>query len=129
MRLLLDTHAVLWAVTRPAQLSETVRVLLTDASNDVLVSTSSLWEMSIKHHLGKLAQAGPLLADFPAVAARLKAYVLPIEPSHAILAGQLDWSHRDPFDRMLAAQATLEHATLISCDQAFVSYALVERLW
>ncbi|OLV18453.1 hypothetical protein BOO71_0005500 [Deinococcus marmoris] len=81
------------------------------------------WELSIKFHMGKLPSAAPLLADFPAVAARLGADVLDISPAHAIRAGALEWTHRDPFDRMLVAQALEEGLRLVTLDGHITGFA------
>lgn len=129
MKLLLDTHTVLWATTQPSLLSATAQTVITDDSNEVLVSSVVAWELSIKHHLGKLPEAAPLLADFPTVIASLAARVVPVEPRHGVLAGGLSWSHRDPFDRMLAAQATIEGAALVGRDAAFDTLAGLRRVW
>ena len=103
MRLLLDTHVLLWAVSGDARLPPALAAQLRAPDNALLVSTVSAWELSIKVHLGKLPGAAPVLSDFPAVVARLGAEVLNITPAHAIRAGALDWAHRDPFDPMLVA--------------------------
>ena len=129
MRVLLDTHAVLWAMTQPSLLPDSVQVLLLDDSTETLVSATVAWELSIKHRSGKLPEAAPLLADFSAVTTSLGATILPIEISHAILAGALDWEHRDPFDRMLAAQAMLAGAVLISRDKAFDAVPGLRLSW
>ncbi|MCL2849120.1 MAG: type II toxin-antitoxin system VapC family toxin [Micrococcales bacterium] len=129
MRLLLDTHTVLWATTQPALLSPTARTVIADTSNEVLVSAVVAWELSIKHHLGKLPEAAPLLADFPTVVVSLAAQTLPVEPRHGVLAGGLLWSHKDPFDRMLAAQATIEGAVLVGRDATFDAVPGLARVW
>ena len=129
MKLLLDTHTVLWAITQPTLLSPTARTVITDISNEVLLSAVVPWELSIKHHLGKLPEAAPLLADFPTVVISLAARTLPVEPRHGVLAGSLSWEHRDPFDRMLAAQATLEGAVLVGKDPAFDVLSGLRRIW
>ena len=129
MKALLDTHAVLWAMTQPTLLGGAARTLLLDDSTEVLLSTVVAWELSIKHHAGKLPEAAPLLAGFPTVIASLVATVVPIGLSHAVLAGGLDWAHRDPVDRMLAAQAISQGAALISRDAVFDTLPGLRRLW
>ncbi|MDR1186275.1 MAG: type II toxin-antitoxin system VapC family toxin [Bifidobacteriaceae bacterium] len=129
MRLLLDTHAVLWAMTEPRLLGQTAELLILDPVNEVLLSAVVPWELSIKRHSGKLAVAAPVLADFPAVIAALAATPLAIDHRHAILAGDLSWDHKDPFDRMLGAQAALEGATLISRDPVFDTLPGTRRVW
>ena len=125
----MDTHTVLWATTQPSLLSPTAEAVLTDQTNEVLVSAVVAWELSIKYHLGKLPEAAPLIADFPTVVSSLAARVLAVEPQHGVLAGSLSWPHRDPFDRMLAAQATTEAALLVGRDEAFDSLPGLRRLW
>lgn len=129
MKLLLDTHTVLWATTQPSLLSPTAQAVITDDTNEVLVSAVVAWELSIKHHLGKLPEAAPLLTDFPTVLTSLAARTVPVEPRHGILAGGLSWSHRDPFDRMLAAQAITEGAALVGRDAAFDALDGLRRVW
>jgi PIN domain nuclease of toxin-antitoxin system len=129
VRVLLDTHTVLWATTQPALLGETTQTLLLDDATEVLISTAVVWELSIKNHAGKLPEAAPLLADFPTVLNTLAARLLPIGLAHATLAGALQWTHRDPFDRMLAAQTLTEAATLVSRDQAFGTLKGLRRIW
>jgi len=116
-------------MTQPTLLSSSARTVLLDDSTEVIISTVTPWELSIKHHIGKLPEAAPVLADFPAVIASLTARILPVGLSHAILAGGLQWAHRDPFDRMLAAQAMAEAAVLISRDQVFDTLPGLRRFW
>lgn len=118
MRLLLDTHAVLWAVAAPDRLSSAAREAIVDAENVVLVSAVSQWEVSIKRALGKLTFEGPLAShlianDFSA---------LPITLEHADAVAGLPPHHRDPFDRMLVAQAQTEAAMLVTRDPAMSMY-------
>ncbi|KLO29307.1 twitching motility protein PilT [Mycolicibacter heraklionensis] len=126
---LLDTHAVLWALTAPARLGRNARKVLTDRSVPIVVSTVSAWELSTKQRLGKLPQADAILGAYSRHLDRLGATRLPITEEHALLAGRLDWDHRDPFDRMLAAQAIIESITLITGDAAFAGLAGVPMLW
>ena len=129
MKVLLDTHTVLWSMNEPSLLSDAARTLLLDNTTEVLISAVTPWELSIKHHNGKLPEAAPLLADFPLVITSLAAIFLPIGLSHTILSGRLQWTHRDPFDRMLAAQAMTEGATLVSRDKVFDTLPGLQRLW
>jgi PIN domain nuclease of toxin-antitoxin system len=129
MKLLLDTHAVLWTVGESKRLGAAARRLIDDEAHDRLLSSVVPWEMSIKHRSGKLPQAASALADFAAVVSALRAEVMPIEHHHGLLAGNLDWSHKDPFDRMLAAQALLEGAVLISRDVVFDTLPGLRRIW
>ncbi|QLG12789.1 type II toxin-antitoxin system VapC family toxin (plasmid) [Deinococcus sp. D7000] len=123
MRLLLDTHLLLWITLKPELIPSSLQVQLSDSQNQVVLSAVDAWEMSIKHALGRLPEAAPLLADFPSVASRLGADVLDISPAHAIRAGALEWMHRDPFDRMLVAQALEDGLRLVTLDGHINSYA------
>lgn len=126
---LLDTHAVLWALTDPARLGSDAREVLTDRSVPIVVSSVSAWELSTKQRLGKLPQADAILGAYSRHLDRLGATRLPISEEHALLAGRLDWDHRDPFDRMLAAQTIIHSMTLITGDAAFAGLAGVRTLW
>ncbi|MCL2454815.1 MAG: type II toxin-antitoxin system VapC family toxin [Micrococcales bacterium] len=129
MKLLLDTHVVLWAQRDSARLSSTARTLLAEPSNDVLLSAVVPWELSIKEHAGKLPEAAPLLTAWREVVRALAAVPLPMVDDHALAAGRLDWTHKDPFDRMLAAQAVATGATVVSADTVFDTFPAVTRLW
>lgn len=127
--LLLDTHAYVWAVTAPNELSERARAAIADVANTVLVSAASAWEMAIKLRAGKWPEAEPLLNRHESLCARLGAQMHPITADDAIRAGGLMWAHQDPFDRMLAAQALNALATLVSRDQAFSELPGLQLLW
>jgi len=128
VRLLLDTHVLLWLWLEPERLRQDVIDAVTDASNDVLVSVASAWEISIKSELGKLALPGPAERWLPAKLATSAIRVLPIEINHALKAGALPSHHRDPFDRMLVAQAIVERMQLVTADEAIVPYG-APLLW
>ncbi len=128
MTLLLDTHVLLWAVAEPGALSSRARILLTDGANALLVSSPSAWEVATKHRLGRLPMAEVLLASFSEHLQRLRAVELPISVRHALTAGAFPSPHRDPFDRMLAAQALHEGVPLVSSDAAFAAFP-VETVW
>lgn len=120
MRLLLDTHALLWAIGDPERLHEAARLALDDVRNEILVSAASVWEIGIKRATGKLTvpdDLGPHLA-----AANIRS--LPISLAHATRAGTLPLHHRDPFDRMLIAQAELEALTILTRDARFAAYGV-----
>jgi PIN domain nuclease of toxin-antitoxin system len=121
VKLLLDTHAFVWAVTADARLPDSWRAPITDASNVLLVSATTAWEMSIKATSGKWRPAAAMLDDLERAAEELGAELLPITVEHAIEAGRIEWEHRDPFDRMLAAQAIVEGAVLLTGDRSFGS--------
>ncbi|MBH2010175.1 MAG: type II toxin-antitoxin system VapC family toxin [Xanthomonadaceae bacterium] len=119
MRLLLDTHALLWWWTDDKQLSGIARKAIAEEDNTVLVSAASVWEISTKFRLGKLAIAQAALKQFQALIEADGFEHLPITWQHSLLAGGYPHEHRDPFDRMLAAQSEIEKATLVTCDAAF----------
>ena len=129
VRLLLDTHVVLWSQRSSDRLSPAARAVLADLSNDVMLSAVVPWELSIKEHTGKLPEAAPLLASWRAVTEALVATPLPVDADHALLAGRLSWDRKDPFDRMLAAQAMTTGATIVGADVVFDALPGVTRLW
>jgi PIN domain nuclease of toxin-antitoxin system len=114
---LLDTHVLLWLLSTPERVPENLRRLLGDRANPLLVSAASALEITTKIRIGKL-DAPHLPVSLPRRLADLGATPLPISVDHALLAGSLNWEHRDPFDRILVAQATLEDATLVTVDSA-----------
>jgi len=130
MRLLLDTHTLAWVVGQPESLSTTARTLLEDPTNPILVSPVSVWEMSIKHKLGKWPEVAPFLDEklYSQFLERLRAEEVAITSRHTRLAGQFTMEHRDPFDRLLAAQAVCEGLVLLSKDTALDGFPLT-RLW
>ncbi|HEX8508361.1 MAG TPA: type II toxin-antitoxin system VapC family toxin [Propionibacteriaceae bacterium] len=117
--LLLDTHVLLWLLTAPERVPESVRALLADRANPLLVSAASALEIGTKIRIGKLA-APTLPSTLPRRINDLGATSLAITVEHALLAGSLRWDHRDPFDRILVAQATIEDATLVTVDSALI---------
>lgn len=114
---LLDTHVLLWALSTPERIPEDVRDLLTDTQHGLAVSAASAWEVATKVRLGKL-DAAPLVRTWDRRIAGIGASVVPISSEHALYAGEMTWGHRDPFDRMLVAQATLEDMSLVTVDDA-----------
>lgn len=128
MRVLLDTHALLWALLEPRKLSARAADVITDPSTTVLVSAASAWEVAIKHRAGRLDGAEEVVAAYADHLRTLRATELVVSSAHALRAGALDWDHRDPFDRMLAAQAVAETAELVTRDAAFGDLAGVEAL-
>lgn len=124
MRLLADTHAALWLLGEDKRLSARADELLTDATNEVLLSAAVVWEISIKRSLGKLNAPDGFakqLLDGGAVG-------LPVSIDHAEAVNSLPWHHRDPFDRLLVAQAGIEDAVLVSNDQRLSAYG-VRVVW
>lgn len=129
VRVLLDTHTLLWALTDPVRLGPTARNLIEDPQSELLVSAASTWEISTKRRLGKLPQSDVVVAGFERHLDHLGAQRLDITAEHAMLAGALDWSHRDPFDRMLAAQCMIESVALVTKNSAFVDLPGVRTAW
>ena len=128
MRLLLDTHALLWWLTDSRRLSESVRQAIFDPSNEKLVSAATAWEIATKHRLGKLPKADDLVLDVTGTIASQGFEELPISVDDAARAGALPGPLRDPFDRMLIAQALSRSLVLISNESLFDRYG-VRRLW
>lgn len=118
MNLLLDTHVLLWAVDTPERLDHRARDAIRDPRNRVVASSASAWEISIKTALGKLRFDGDLTAVLNAVGFD----PLAIDVEHALAAGALPPVHRDPFDRMLVAQARAEGLTVVTRDDVFDGY-------
>lgn len=128
MKLLLDTHTFIWLLFEPEHLSSQVVQLCHDTENEVLVSTVSLWEMMIKQQTGKLTLKRSIEAIFESPDVLQEVVWLPIMPRHILKLEDLPLVHRDPFDRLLIAQALYENATLISKDEVFHQYA-VQIIW
>lgn len=128
MRLLLDTHALLWALEDAPRLSARARSLLSVPQDAILVSHASAWEMAIKQSLGKLSLAEPVTRLMADRLRPLGIALLPISMDHIGLVESLPLHHRDPSDRMLAAQALVEGLTVVSGDGAFDTYG-VARVW
>jgi PIN domain nuclease of toxin-antitoxin system len=120
VRLLPDTHAALWLLAGDDRLSRRASELLLEATNEVLLSAAVVWEVEVKRSLGKL-EAPDGFAD---VLLDAGAAGLAVSLEHAQAAGSLPWHHRDPFDRMLVAQAGIEEAVIVSADAALRSYGV-----
>lgn len=128
MRLLLDTHAMYWYIEGDPQLSATARTLIQDASNDILISPASYWEIAIKVGLGKWT-LNRAYEDFMDLALNKYGFgVLPILPTHTAAVIGLPFHHKDPFDRLLVAQALVEKIAIVSNDPALDAYGIT-RLW
>ena len=128
MKLLLDTHALLWFLAGEEKLSGVARALIEDKGNEVLVSSGSLWEIAIKVSLGKLGMSVPFEDAFPSLLDANEIRILQISPGHLRKVVALPFHHRDPFDRLLAAQAIADELSIVSRDPAFDAYG-VRRLW
>ena len=125
---LLDTHILLWWLFDDPKLSKRAKDAITSPESRVFVSSVCGWEISIKYHLGKLPHVGNLVKELPLYVRRERFEILPISLEHAIAAGALDGKHKDPFDRMLVAQARSEELILISNDKIFKKYK-IPLLW
>jgi PIN domain nuclease of toxin-antitoxin system len=128
VRLLLDTHALLWWLDGDRRLSLKARRLIGNETNAILVSAASAWEITTKARLGKLPGAQDVAADVVGCIADQGFVPLDITVLHAQRAGALAGAHRDPFDRMLIAQAQLEDVSMVSDDGIFDDFG-VRRLW
>ena len=128
VRLLLDTHTLIWAVSGASYLSAPARDAIDDPGNEVMVSAVSAWEAATKHRLGRLESGDLVVSQFSEIVRELRASELAVTVTHGLVAGGFSVDHRDPFDRMLAAQALLERAALVTSDQAFRQFP-VEVLW
>jgi PIN domain nuclease of toxin-antitoxin system len=128
LRLLLDTHALLWWLSDDRSLPSGVRKLIARGGNTVLVSAASAWEIATKVRLGKLHMATDLVADFSNILVQEGFESLAVSVDHAIRAGLLPGPHKDPFDRMLIAQSQAENVPILSNDAELDQYH-VRRLW
>ena len=122
MRLLLDTQVWLWMVATPERLAPSARALVTAAGNELLFSAASAWEIAIKHALGKLTTPEPPDVFVPRLMAQLGITPLPVLHRHALHVATLPPQHRDPFDRLLVAQAQLEDLPILTTDPGFALY-------
>ena len=125
---LLDSHVLLWWWLDPDRLSTAVRELVIDPSTPVLVSAASVWELSLKHHQGKLPELSGVITDLPGLLQADGFEALPISLAHGLRAGGYSQPHRDPFDRMLAAQAELDRLVLLTADPQLSSFPC-QTLW
>lgn len=128
MRLLLDTHALLWWIADDQRMPSSLDRYILDPSTRVYISAASAWEVATKHRLGKLPGVARIAGSVAAAIAEETFHQLPVTVAHGQLAGSLPGPHEDPFDRMLIAQALLEDLTLVSNEALFDRYG-VTRLW
>lgn len=128
MRFLLDTHTLLWCFNDSRSLSPRARKLIEDGGNEILVSAASGWEIATKVRLGKLPTGEELAGELDRYLDQLGCDSLPISLAHAVRAGSLPGEHRDPFDRMLIAQAQAKNLKIISNHRIFDAYH-VDRIW
>jgi PIN domain nuclease of toxin-antitoxin system len=128
LKILLDTHALLWAFLDSPHLSAAARAAIASVENEKLVSAASAMEVTLKHRRGRLDGAAPFVRDGRMVLEGLDFTALPITLDHASLAGSLDVPHKDPFDRLLIAQARIERVPIVSNEKLFDAFG-VERIW
>jgi PIN domain nuclease of toxin-antitoxin system len=128
MRYLIDAHSLIWAQEDPSKLGPAAVTAMQDPANELLLSVGTIWELSIKSGLGKLTLSLPFRQWMDIAIVRLVLVVLPITLDHADRQTALPWHHRDPFDRLLVAQALFESVSLVSADAIFDQYG-VNRIW
>jgi PIN domain nuclease of toxin-antitoxin system len=128
MKLLLDTHTLIWMTSEPHKLSAAASIAITDSSNEVWLSIASIWEIQIKVQIGKLACNPPLAEMVQAQSTTNRLQILAVSLDHIYAIDALPFVHRDPFDRMLVAQANHEGLTLVTSDRVFAGYP-VATLW
>jgi PIN domain nuclease of toxin-antitoxin system len=119
MRVMLDTHALLWWLFDEPRLSERAREIIRSPESSVFVSSASAWEIATKHRIGKLPEAGDITDQLPRLIQISRFDELTITIGHALQAGAFEVPHRDPFDRMLAAQSHMENLPLVTRDPVF----------
>ena len=128
MRLLIDTHTFLWFVTNDPLLSAAALDLLVDPGNEILISPASYWEVAIKVGIGKYPLAVPFDQFFTQGIDGNDISILPLEVRHAAVLSSLPMHHKDPFDRMIVAQAMVEQVPIVSIDEALDAYGIT-RIW
>ncbi|ACZ32328.1 PilT protein domain protein [Xylanimonas cellulosilytica DSM 15894] len=126
---LLDTHALFWLVVSPDRIPGPTRDVLGHDDTTILVSAASAWELATKHRIGKMPEAAPLLANWDEDLRSLWAQEIGMNHHDALRAGALEWAHRDPFDRMLAAQAMALTVPLVSGDPVMRTLPGLDLLW
>lgn len=128
MKVLLDTHALLWWLFDLDRLGKAARATLEEGSNIIFVSAVSAMEITTKYRLGKLPNVARLATNFAAEIAVEKFETLPITMDHAVFAGSMPIEHKDPFDRLLIAQSRIEQMPLLSNEKPFDNFG-IERIW
>ncbi|MEO1402899.1 MAG: type II toxin-antitoxin system VapC family toxin [Cyanobacteria bacterium J06635_1] len=128
MKVLLDTHSFLWFIDDNPKLSDFARSTIENGDNQVLMGIASLWEIAIKYQLGKLKLSNPFDTLFPAQLQLNDIQLLKIEVAHLSIVAQLPMHHRDPFDRLIIAQAIAEKLPIVGTDSVFDAYA-IRRIW
>jgi len=128
-RLLLDTHALLWTLLSPDRIPEPALGRIRNARTEIVVSSATAWEIATKYRLGKLDEAAAVVHGYHDHLDRLRVGELAITGAHALSAGGLTWEHRDPFDRMIVAQAMAEALPVVTADRAITGFPGVRTLW
>jgi PIN domain nuclease of toxin-antitoxin system len=127
MNVLLDTHTLLWLVSTPSDVDAAALAIIADPNTNVWVTAASAWEIAIKTRLGRL-DGETLLSAWADIIADMSTSELPIESPDAILAGRLPWEHKDPFDRVIVAQALRRNLTIATRDSKILDAALTSTL-
>ncbi len=128
-RLLLDTHSLLWLLVEPERIPAGTLTTIRSPATTLYVSAASAWEIATKHRLGKLEGAAAVVSGYREHLAALRADELAITGDHALTAGALQWSHRDPFDRVIVAQAMLESVPVVTSDAALTGFPGIRTFW
>ena len=129
VKYLLDTHTFLWAVRDEAKLGKNALVIIAESKNPLFISAASAYEIMYKYQLGKLPEYEYVAENYFKIMEQFNAEELPLNMKHTHFAGKLRWVHRDPFDRLLAAQAAVDNFTLITNDPVFNNLSGVVTLW
>ena len=129
VKYLLDTHTLLWATRDNTKLSDKAQAVIEDVDTLLFVSAVSAYEIMYKHQIGKLPEYEYVAANYFAILDKLGVIELPISAKHAHFAGKFEWTHRDPFDRLLSAQAVTDNMTLITSDPVFNELSWINILW
>jgi PIN domain nuclease of toxin-antitoxin system len=127
VNVLLDTHTLLWLVSKPSDVDASALAVIADPNTNVWVTAASAWEIAIKTRLGRL-DGEALLSAWADIMADMSTTELPIESADAILAGRLPWEHKDPFDRVIVAQALRRNLTIATRDSKILDAALTPTL-
>jgi len=126
---LLDTHTFLWAISESRKLSDRAMTVMKEADASLFVSTVSAYEIMNKYRIGKLSGYAHIAENYIDLLGKFGTYELPVSMQHAHFAGGFEWVHRDPFDRLLAAQACIENLALITNDPVFNALPWINVLW
>ncbi|GHU66734.1 twitching motility protein PilT [Clostridia bacterium] len=128
-RYLLDTHTFLWAVQEEKKLSAAARQIIENADNELFVSAISAFEIANKYRIGKLPDYEYIVDNYPYIVLKLQAQELPVNTAHAFFAAKFEWDHKDPFDRILVSQASIENIPILTNDATISSLPWIETIW